>query len=121
MLYVFRKSEVAAYIAQPPVREFLEQLGYGKRDFQESLAYVAERITGEQEFPHELGLFLGYPLDDVRAFIHHRGQHALMCGEWKVYTDIHFAEAQFRKYEKCRKCYMDMFNRGFSMDRLIIA
>ena len=35
----------------------------------ELLAQLAERLCCEQDFPHEIGVFLGYPLADVIGFI----------------------------------------------------
>ena len=35
------------------------------------------------DFPHEISVFLGYPLKDVKCFISRRGSGYHMCGEWK--------------------------------------
>ena len=37
------------------------------------------------DFPHEIGVFLGYPLEDVVGFIRHRGKCFTCCGCWKSY------------------------------------
>jgi ribosomal protein S24E len=50
-----------------------------------------------------VGLFLGYPLDDVQGFIKNRGSHYKLCGAWKVYGDVEKARNHFRKYELCRE------------------
>lgn len=62
----------------------------GYRDFsvEGALAHLARRIMEKGgEFPHEIGLFLGYPLGDVKGFIKHRGQNCKCTGCWKVYCE----------------------------------
>ena len=39
------------------------------------------------EFPHEVGLFLSYPPEDVKGFIDHRANDFKCAGLWKVYGD----------------------------------
>ena len=45
-------------------------------------------LQKEQLFPHEIGVFLGYPPEDVKAFIKQNGKGAVLCGYWKVYSNI---------------------------------
>jgi hypothetical protein len=56
-----------------------------------------------------VGLFLGYPLDDVLGFIRHEGHGYKLCGVWKVYGDPERAKKQFRQYELCRECMKSWF------------
>lgn len=46
-------------------------------------------------FPHEIGLFLGYPTEDVRGFIRYGGSKALCSGYWKVYENPSVKTAMF--------------------------
>ncbi len=48
---------------------------------------LSQRLCCEEDFPHEIGVFLGYPLADVIGFIQNRGKNFTACGYWKVYTD----------------------------------
>ena len=41
--------------------------------------------NGEMPFPHELGLLLGYPAEDVRGFMGIGYKKCLYTGYWKVY------------------------------------
>lgn len=122
LLYIYRKSEVTAYLESAQVKHFLKAFGYTQNDrFEESLAKLSHRFDSCAEFPHELGLFLGYPLADVQAFIRNKGAGAKLTGEWKVYSDVVFARREFTRYDLCRKVYVNMFNRGYSLERLVIA
>ena len=52
------------------------------------------------EFPHEIGLFLDYPPEDVRGFLEHRGAESLAVGYWKVYGNVEKARRAFRRYRR---------------------
>lgn len=54
------------------------------------------------EFPHELGLFLGYPVLDVEGFIQNNGQNYLINGYWKVYQNVENALDIFKIYTYLR-------------------
>ena len=71
--------------------------------------------------PHEIGLFLGYPEDDVDLFIRNDGKKAVCCLFWKVYCDVEGALKLARKWDKCRKCYIECFRNGFSITRLCVS
>lgn len=77
------------------------------------------RLNGSEDFPHELGLFLGYPAEDVRGFIDRK--QCKYIGLWKVYeSDEEKARAIC---ERCRKCTEDLLQRqreGESLAKLTV-
>ena len=72
-------------------------------------------------FPHEIGLFLGYPLEDVQGFIENCGKNYRLCGCWKVYGDPQAALRCFARYEKCARVYLQCYQNGHSLSRLTVA
>ena len=58
-------------------------------------------------FPHELGIFLGYPINDVKDFIDNPKKKCLLCGYWKVYSDKENAKRIFRIFDNVRSNAMD--------------
>ena len=52
--------------------ELLRQAGYGDESCERCVARLACRFREDKEFPHEVGLFLSYPPEDVKGFIDHR-------------------------------------------------
>ena len=87
----------------------------------ELLAQLSQRLCCEGDFPHEVGIFLGYPLADVVGFIQNRGQNFTACGHWKVYTDPAAAQQQFARYKKCETIYTRCYQRGTPIRRLTVA
>ena len=66
------------------------------------------------EFPHEVGLFLSYPPEDVKGFIDHRTNNFKCAGLWKVYGDEEKARSLFAKYKKCTEIYCALWQSGSS-------
>lgn len=113
LLYVYRKSKLEERIADPEVHTFLQNYGY--RDSGNLASYIEklkERINTEPCFPHEIGVFLGYPIEDVRDFIEKKGEGCAYCGEWKVYHDVPAAISFFCKLKKCRDVYARVYEDG---------
>ena len=72
-------------------------------------------------FPHEIGLFLGYPLEDVTGFIAAGGAEYRCSGCWKVYGDVEQAQRLFRRYAACRKRYLAMASSGLTLGEMLAA
>ena len=88
-------------------------------NFVDQSAFVA-RVYSCGGFPHEIGLFLGYPIDDVISFIENKGKNFKCCGCWKVYHDEDNAKKTFEKYKKCTNIYCKKYLQGSSLKRLTV-
>lgn len=67
-------------------------------DVDSCIAALKGRFSGE--FPHEIGLFLGYPPADVRAFMRDGGRESLVTGYWKVYSNVREATLKFHMFKR---------------------
>lgn len=76
------------------------------------LSYLKYRFQKSEDFPHEIGLFLGYPLADVFGFIRNKGQEYKYCGTWKVYGDEEFSRRCFNEYKYCGECLRRHLSTG---------
>ena len=102
LLYVYHRRLLAEALEAEGVRDFLAEQGYLRSyGIEECLDRLCERLS-QSEFPHEIGIFLGYPLEDVKGFIRNCGQRCKLCGVWKVYGDVERAKELFERYEQCR-------------------
>jgi hypothetical protein len=81
---------------------FLNKLGYYESNNLNDLLKVLVKRYDEFHCPHELGVFLGIPLEDVKAFINCSKEQCLMCGYWKVYGNKDTAEKIFSYYDKSK-------------------
>lgn len=71
------KNRVEADLRREGVEEILKECGYAGTSAEKALDHLERRIGQCEEFPHEIGLFLGYPLGDVRGFIENQGRNLL--------------------------------------------
>lgn len=121
LIYVFRPKKLAALLGQESIQQFLFTYGYESYDTREVLHRLTQRFSCREDFPHEIGIFLGYPLGDVIGFIENEGQNCLCVGCWKVYCDECEARKMFARFQKCRHVYENLFLRGKSIKQLTVA
>ena len=121
LIYVYRPDQLAARLAQPEILAFLKERGYAGPALEGALETLARRLGQGEEFPHEIGVFLGYPLADVLGFIAHGGREFCCLGCWKAYSDAEQARRTFALYHKCREVYLACYRRGFDVARLTVA
>ena len=67
------------------------------------------------EFPHEMGLFLGYPMEDVEGFIENNGKNFLCTGYWKVYKNKQEKTALFQQYEQAKEWMIVFVSNGIDI------
>lgn len=121
LIYVYRSRRVQEELKRQGVFDFLSNYGYETDRLTDCLQLLSRRISSHSGFPHEIGLFLGYPLEDVKGFIENRGKNSRCSGCWKVYCNECEAKKIFARFEKCRRIYCDLFTRGRSVTQLTVA
>lgn len=123
LVLFYRPDELEAHVNEAPARELIVQYGYREMNLQQML----ERLTGRvkecsekgMEFPHEIGVFLGYPIEDVKGFIEKEGRESLMTGYWKVYSDPNGARMIFKEYDRAKECAVNEFLDGKSIREIL--
>lgn len=120
LLYCYRQRRLQAELLDAARSEFLCRFGYDCHCIDSCLAHLKTRIEAEP-FPHEIGVFLGYPLHDIQAFIANKGQNYKVCGHWKAYENVPQAQKTFALYKKCTKAYCDQFAKGKAITQLAVA
>ena len=121
LIYVYRLNFLEKDLRQPEAEEILLERGYTCSDPCRCVARLAKRLACGDEFPHEIGLFLGYPAGDVKGFIDHPNEGVKCVGCWKVYSDKDKAEQTFRKYKKCTEKYKEAYKNGQTLSQLAVA
>jgi hypothetical protein len=122
-----RNTVILAYLPQllsqtlktPEVYTVLEKLGYpARRGAGTNLRCLERQFREQEEFPHEVGFFLGYPPEDVLGFMRNRGSHCKLCGFWKVYSDVKKASLLFAEYTYYRQRLLDHIEKGGTISKL---
>lgn len=121
LIYVYRRSMLCKDIASLGVKAFLRAYGYTEFSEQTLLGHLRARLRQSGGFPHEIGIFLGYPLKDVQGFIQYGGKQCKCAGCWKVYGNAAEAKKLFTKYKKCREVYRRLYSTGKSVYQLTAA
>lgn len=104
LVFLFRKEKLEETLLNEPAETVLTGMGYpAGAPLPAVLEYLKTRFERAQ-FPHEVGLFLGYPVEDVLGFVKHKGRNYKLCGYWKVYGDVEQAKRRFSQYDACRAC-----------------
>ena len=100
--------------------EVLRRFGYVPNDPDSCIEHLADRIAPGSGFPHEIGLFLGYPPEDVKGFMRYGGKGCKACGYWKVYGDKDAAEKRFAQFSKCTGVYLKHMKCGAGLEKLAV-
>ena len=120
LLYVYHETLLDLQLSRPEIRTFLAQYGYTKHmSADDMLSRLSERMECGS-FPHEIGIFLGYPLPDVQGFIENEGRNCLLCGYYKVYSDPERAQRTFANYDRCRDILCDKLDRGYDLFQALV-
>ena len=120
---LFRRNELEEFLSDENVKNVFIRAGYkslqiGKilRTF--SLRYEAY-MQGDKSFPHEMGLLLGYPVEDVVGFVENNGKNFLYSGYWKVYEKQKAKVKLFDKFKVAEETLIHLLSNGLSMSDII--
>lgn len=118
----YRREALEEALFSPKAQEILQPLGYREWDtVEDMLEHLRSRMALKKTFPHEIGLFLGYPPEDVEGFIQHKGRKFCYSGYWKVYANEAETRALFDRYTDCTHAFCTRLERGEPFAALIQA
>lgn len=121
LIIVYRRKQLEEYLRDVEISRFLSAYGYPEKvDAERYIDYLKQRLL-EDEFPHEIGAFLGYPINDIYGFINHKSEGCLLCGEWKVYDNVENAKKLFKRFADCRSAVVKRLDMGQSLAQVFGA
>lgn len=121
LVYVCRKSHIQKRLQDKEVAGFLSDYGYHDTNVETALERLRYRLNEGNDFPHEIGVFLDYPIGDVKGFIQNAGNNFKCKGCWKVYCNECETVKLFARFAKCRDVYKRLWNSGVSIQKLTVA
>ena len=123
VILIYRDTELKEYLEREEVMAFIYKCGYETSDISKIFPVFVKRYMRymelKQDFPHELGLFLGYPIEDVEGFIKENGKNYLYSGYWKVYKDAELKIRLFKNYEKVQTEIVRLLYEGLDIMDII--
>ena len=120
LLYMYRPKGLRNDLEDQLARKVLEKEGYSCTDAGFCVARLARKMRSGDCFPHEVGLFLSYPPEDVKGFIDNQAENYKESGIWKVYGDVDNARKMFRMFKRCTDHYYRLWKSGACMDNLVV-
>ncbi len=120
---IYRKEGLCSYLEKPKVWALMKSFGYDRMVLEEILEEFSVRYTGyvqeNEDFPHEMGLLLGYPAEDVAGFIQNEGENFLYSGYWKVYANLSEALDNFSRYKQAKETAVKMVLEGKNISYIL--
>ena len=121
LIYVFRPKRLKQDLNHVTSTRLLKERQYDVNSPDRCILHLMQRLKENEEFPHEIGLFLGYPPEDVLGFIENKAQDYKLSGLWKVYGDEETAKKRFDLFKKCDRVYYKRWSQGTNIERLTVA
>lgn len=120
LLYLVRLDRLKEDLNHHIAQKLLEEKQYPKENPILCIRELIRRLNEDEDFPHEVGLFIGYPAEDVEGFVKQGTTCAKCIGHWVVYGDEEEAKKRFAQYKKCRQVYMEQYDKTKNFERLIV-
>ena len=122
--FLYREKKLAEYLKDDEVVELLYNidLNYITSEcgmLENFIRRYREYMIHGGYFPHEMGVFLGYPIEDVKGFIENEGRDSLYTGYWKVYKNVPAKIRLFERFEQVRESFITMMFYGVSIDEAV--
>ena len=121
LVYMYRPDRLREDLRNRTAERILAERDYPVGEAEKCIVELVRRLEAGEGFPHEIGLFLGYPPEDVDAFMKNGAAGAKCIGVWKVYGDVETARRKFAQYKKCTQLYCEAFREHRSFDRLVVS
>lgn len=102
ILLLYNKFLVEKFINRKDIKEFLCNIGYEESDSINDYLNTLQKRYELYSCPHELGIFLGIPLQEVIDFMFPSSKKCLAYGYWKVFNDYDFAMKKFKEYDSIK-------------------
>lgn len=118
IILIYNENKLKNYIFEKENKKFLLQLGYCDKEDLDEYLIILKRRYKEFNCPHELGVFLGFPLNDVKDFMGCKEKKCLSCGYWLVYNDLQEAKKVFSKYDKVKEHTVNYILNGDSSHKV---
>lgn len=102
IVLAYRVCRLEELLQDEQIAETLMELGYPIHSVYMALSYLRKRYD-YCKCPPELGLFLGFPIEDVTDYMCGTKKKCLLCGYWQVYNNVEKAKRIFKQYDDAKQ------------------
>lgn len=100
LILFYHRETMAKTLSDTQNLSLLSTLGYPAGcDMDDLLFFLRERFAVEK-IPHEVGVFIGYPLKDVKGFMEKLPRTPVHRGDWTVFGDASESLEKMSLYRK---------------------
>ena len=120
---LFCRERLEKFLAKDEVKNILLTQEYKEFSLGSILCVFRERyaayMKGDGQFPHEMGLLLGYPPEDVWGFLKNDGRNFLYAGYWKVYGNEKKKIELFQRLDCAKEKMIQLLSNGVGMQDIL--
>lgn len=102
VLLIYDEGFLSEQLQRTDIQNFLHNQGYSKTECLDSCLMQLQHRFSRGGCPDEVGVFLGYSLEDVIGFMENKGQGGLFCRYWRIYSQPQKATQTFERIDECR-------------------
>ena len=106
-MLIYHPVALSKALQENIVQRTLRNLGYLYDNLDKTLAHLETRMQ-EDEFPHEIGFFLGYPTKDVLGFMGMNNLPLVGSGPWKMYGKLEESLSTLKDHLAARESVLEV-------------
>lgn len=111
--FFYHQSLLTEIFRKKANKRFLIEMGYDPTNkLGENLEILKMRLR-EDNFPHEIGLFLGYPLKDVLGFMGKFSLELVKVKGWRYYGSISISEKHYNNYYFAKNYFKEVMESSY--------
>lgn len=99
----YQKDLLDSVLSQRAIQQFLRSLSYPTHYSLDNYLQVLKDRIVSGKFPHEIGVFLGYPLKDVLGFMGLQPLPYTKTQGWRIYGEERPSNEVYENYRKARR------------------
>jgi hypothetical protein len=104
---IYREDMLLEKVSDERAKLLLDRFDYPHGSLSEIVSRLSVRLGeyfyDDEVFPHELGVFLGFPMEDILEYIKEDGKNPLITGYWKVYQNAQNAMKEFSNFDLAKE------------------
>lgn len=102
-IFVFHRKRLEETISKKNILHHLYRLGYEKKfKLDDYVLTLIGRLRSSEEFPHEIGFFLGYPVKDVLSFMGFLDLPLAKTMGWRMYGKTETSEQLYYQVKRTK-------------------